>query len=117
MREDTNQQFHFSRSYVTKIANRFKREISVTLYEIIKESHRYKQIDNITGQIFREYDNRALVELIQNAHDASQNPPIKIILDETDGNNCRLCASACFDAFILLPHGPIHGDQLPRGLH
>jgi hypothetical protein len=73
-----------SRSHLSKIAARFKRELIVTLYEMYEGSRRYKQLDNIAGQIFREYHDRALVELIQNAHDPSNNTPIKIILDEVD---------------------------------
>ena len=64
------------------IAARFLREARTFINELIEGTNNYRQLYSLSEQFPHDYYDRFLVELIQNANDASTGGEVRIVLDE-----------------------------------
>lgn len=67
------------------IAERFLSEARSFVDEIIAGTDKYRQLQSLSEQLPHDYHGRFLVELIQNAHDASDGGECRIVFDESIG--------------------------------
>ncbi len=72
------------------IAARFLREVRTFINELIEGTNNYRQLYSLSEQFPHDYHDRFLVELIQNANDASTGGEIRIVLDEISNDTPRL---------------------------
>ena len=64
------------------IASRFLREARTFINELIEGTNNYRQLYSLSQQFPHDYHDRFLVELIQNANDASTGGEVRIVLNE-----------------------------------
>ena len=72
------------------IAARFLREARTFINELIEGTNNYRQLYSLSEQFPHDYHDRFLVELIQNANDASTGGEVRIVLDEINNDTPRL---------------------------
>lgn len=76
--------------YCDGIADRFLREARTFINELIEGTNNYRQLYSLSEQFPHDYHDRFLVELIQNANDASTGGEVRIVLDEISNGTPRL---------------------------
>ncbi len=76
--------------YRDDIADRFLREARTFINELIEGTNNYRQLYSLSEQFPHDYHDRFLVELIQNANDASTGGEVRIVLDEISNGTPRL---------------------------
>jgi hypothetical protein len=64
------------------IADWFRRRVRTFINELIEGTNDYRQLYALSEQFPHDYHDRFLVELIQNANDASQGGEVRIVFDE-----------------------------------
>ncbi|MFC1971399.1 sacsin N-terminal ATP-binding-like domain-containing protein [Chloroflexota bacterium] len=83
------------------IADRFLRETRTFINELIEGTNTYRQISSLSEQFPHDYHDRFLVELIQNANDASTGGEVRIVLDEINNDTPILYVANQGKPFIL----------------
>lgn len=83
------------------IAARFLREARTFINELIEGTNNYRQLYSLSEQFPHDYHDRFLVELIQNANDASTGGEVRIVLDEISSNTPRLYVANQGNPFTL----------------
>lgn len=68
------------------VAARFLREVRTFINELIEGTNNYRQLYSLSEQFPHDYHDRFLVELIQNANDASTGGEVRIVLDEASAS-------------------------------
>ena len=76
--------------YRSDIADRFIREARTFANELIEGTNNYQQLYSLSEQFPHDYHDRFLVELVQNANDASTGGEVRIVLDELSEGVPRL---------------------------
>ena len=87
--------------YRNHISDRFLREARTFINELIEGTNNYRQLNSLSEQFPHDYHDRFLVELIQNANDASTGGEVRIILDEINASVPRLFVANQGKSFTL----------------